>query len=291
MRSHGNERNFRKKRAPDGVLVINIEKRKDMPQKITSNIERIGFIKNHPELTNAQLAEIMGISIGSVINMKKNKNFNKMAPWTEEQLLFLKENTDKSRKWLYDNMPGKKHPLSSIISKIFEMGLCKQTCDRWTDEQIRFIKDHKDKTLQWISDNMPGNKKTATAISQRRNIIKKEETDYENEKRVIVKWTDEQVKFLKENEDMSNPWISKNMPEPKKDVSSIRQKRLSLFGRTTSTAIPWSEDEIQFILDNMDKPDMWLTENKPGPKRNLSAIKSKKRNLKRKTTNKDGDND
>lgn len=250
-----------------------------MSRNIVSNIERIDFIRNHPEITNRQLAEIMGISSASVINIKKDNSLRKIISWTEEQISFLQDNAKKSNQWLYDNMPGNNHPISSIIDKRHNMQLGKPASSKWTHEQITFLKEHENESPKWISEHMPGDKKTAGAISVRKNDMKKEKPGYETEKQSIVKWTDEQVKFLSEHEDMSNPWISKNMPEPRKDSCAVRQKRLRLFGRATSSSIPWSDEEIDFIMHNLDKPNMWLTENKPGPARNLKAIKTKKKNL------------
>lgn len=235
---------------------------------------RIDFIRSHPELSTAQLAEILGLSRDSIYSFVRKHvhgdDSRHVSRWTKEQESFMVEYADKPISWLDENMPGEKHTQGSIQTKRAELGLTNGPVP-WTDEQISFLKAHADKTSTWISEHMPEPKKGVNSV----NHMRKKNLGMGPGR--AKPWTEEQYDFLRAHQYDTASWIIENMPGPKRTIGSVRAKRKFL--GLTETPEPWTDKQLDFLKSHADKSAPWISEHMPEPKKNWQTVNYIRRSL------------
>lgn len=240
---------------------------------------RTDFIRNHPELSVSQLAEIFGMTLTSVYHYMDHKNMKSHTPWTEEQKDFLTKHEDKPISWLNINMPGQKHGYGAIAAKRMSLEITAKKPNPWTDEEINFLKNHTNKDDKWISENMPEPQRSEVAI---RNKRKKLNISFKKPKKGL--YQTEELQFVEEHISEPTKWIVDNKPGPKRTINAINGMKRRVRAKNLTTRpknLAWTQEELDFMESNMDMPAQWITDNKPGPKRTTGAIVARRMKIRK----------
>lgn len=194
-----------------------------MTENKTQNtkITRMDFIKNHPELSTKELAEIFSIAESTVYGYTEN---NKAPNFEKEELQFIEKHLSMPAQWIAKNKPGPKRTINSINNaktRIKKTNGTKKSKNPWTKEEIDFIKSNMNSPTPWIIENKPGPKRTSNAICAMKTAIRKNQGM--KQKKVI--WTKEEIDFIKNNTKKSAKWIACNKPGPKRTATAVRKKK------------------------------------------------------------------
>lgn len=84
------------------------------------------------------------------------------------------------------------------------------------------------------------------------------------------KWTEEEIKFLKHNKELSHQEIAKRL---NRSVFSVEQKRVRLFGPVKKIKT-WSNNEVQVLMQNPDISTEALSETLDRTQRSVARKKS-----------------
>ena len=224
---------------------------------------RLDFIRDHPGLTLSEISEIF--SIDRKYTWKCINTLKKMDPgiyvrpdedpnaWTETEISFLSANRNRTIKWIAENNPGHERTAWAVSKKMQSLNMSQKrqsTNIKYSIEQEAFLKENKTKPTKWILENMPEPKKSERSIRQKFRQMKisrrkpnnhpyKTNPKYPRQERHPENYgtkprvTDEQVRFIQDNMNESDTWISEHMPEPKKSRSTVNRIKKRLQTQTT----------------------------------------------------------
>nr|EGQ40144.1 MAG: hypothetical protein J07AB56_08720 [Candidatus Nanosalinarum sp. J07AB56] len=202
---------------------------------------------NYGAMTNAEMADELGRSTGSVQGKLQTENLNreKHKAWTDEELAFLRRNFDSMTDAEIADELDREVP--GVKDKRLNEGLRKTDVFQWSDEDTRFLRQNwREMTDEEIAEQL-GCEVHSVQTKRRREDLVSDTKDF---------WSEEELNFLRQNyERLKDREIADELGRSRESVKSKRQYE------NLECSREWSDEELDTIEDNWeDMSDSELAE-------------------------------